>query len=173
MKPVIHHGKWCLSQYISSTTHERLPCNCGAKPTRTGTMPPTRTGTMTPLAAVRMDEMGVDDVAIDATMFRFERQREDAFWLCAYRGDRRTTFMMWAQGGRLYCRKDEDELNTVDDSENPVIPAPLPAEGEPPPLDVVLDDSAMEPQQVLDVVLDHIDIPDTVLEKIKRCLRLV
>jgi hypothetical protein len=67
------------------------------------------------MKAVRMDKMGVDDVAIDATMFRLERMDRNVFWAAAYVGDKRVTFTISSKAA-IKVEVVEDDIGCIDDS---------------------------------------------------------
>jgi hypothetical protein len=58
---------------------------------------------------------GIDDVAITGNLFRMERMNKDTFWVCIYRGKKRTCFYL--QGKGVTATLTEDDIGCKDDNE--------------------------------------------------------
>lgn len=77
---------------------------------------------MAKVKAIRVDETGVDDVAISCSMFRLERMADNEWWACAYVGKgKKTKAVMFAlswnkKAKRIDCVCYEDEVGCVDDT---------------------------------------------------------
>ena len=73
---------------------------------------------MSKFRAVRMNSLGVDDVAINGTLFRMERLDDKTFWVAMYDGNKRTTFHLFQSGKKIKAKIIENELNCFDDSKD-------------------------------------------------------
>ena len=67
------------------------------------------------MEAIRMGSDGyVDDVAIHGDVFRMEQLDSNTIWVCIYRGEDRTSFIV--RGKKLHIVVQDDYLHCIDDS---------------------------------------------------------
>jgi len=71
-----------------------------------------------PTAVIRYAGGQVDDVAITGDLFRMEQMDRDHWWVCIYRGDKRTMFGLWWDKRRreIVAHLTEDTIGCHDDS---------------------------------------------------------
>lgn len=70
------------------------------------------------MQAIRPDDAGeIDDVAITGDLFRLERMRNDSWWVCIYRGDKRTSFNIYRPRGKktVVAMLQDDSIGCKDD----------------------------------------------------------
>lgn len=71
-----------------------------------------------PMNVIRLDEDGeVDDVAITGDLFRMERMNDGDWWVCIYRGDKRTAFSLTANSNNKAILS-EDSIGCHDDTKS-------------------------------------------------------
>ena len=71
--------------------------------------------------AIRPDRKGkVDDVAISGDLFRLERMSNSVWWVCIYRGKKRTAFYLERPRGKKTVEATliEDSIGCIDDSKD-------------------------------------------------------
>ncbi len=66
--------------------------------------------------AIRLDDSKtVDDVAITGDLFRMERMDDGVWWVCIYRGDKRTAFNLSSKAP-IEATVIEDSIGCSDDT---------------------------------------------------------
>lgn len=72
---------------------------------------------MKEMSAIRLDDKkGVDDVAITGDLFRMERMNDGAWWVCVYRGGKRTAFNLSSKTA-IEATLIEDSIGCSDDTD--------------------------------------------------------
>jgi len=71
---------------------------------------------MKEFSAIRLDDnKAVDDVAITGDLFRMERMDDGAWWVCIYRGEKRTAFSLMSKTA-IEATVVEDSIGCADDT---------------------------------------------------------
>jgi hypothetical protein len=72
---------------------------------------------MSELSAIRLDDgKAVDDVAISGDLFRMERMDDGVWWVCVYRGGKRTAFNLSSKSP-IEATVIEDTIGCTDDTD--------------------------------------------------------
>ena len=83
-----------------------------------------------PMNVIRLDEDGeVVDVAITGDLFRMERMNDGDWWVCIYRGQNRTAFLLTAKSNNDAFLQ-EDTIGCLDDAKEQGRRGPVDSEGE-------------------------------------------